>query len=70
MKTKFNRTYIIILGVVVAICLLLGNVKAISSQESTSAKVEEDVIAKYKSTVPLVTTPLQILAKGLSIINK
>ncbi len=68
MKARINRTYVIILGVIVAVSLLAANFNQTNTVAST--KTEEDILAKYKSTVPLVTTPLQILAKGLNIINK
>lgn len=69
MKAKINKVYIIALGVVVALCLT-ASIADSSSIENGSQAENADLLSKYKSSVPLVTAPLQILAKGLNIINK
>lgn len=68
MKTKINKVYIIALGVVIAICLAASTVD--STKDSSVANSESDILAKYKSSIPIVTAPLHILAKGLNVINK
>ena len=68
MKPKQNRIYLLLLGVFLALALI-----AMSFKTASLGSIEEgqaNIVSKYKSTVPLVTAPLQILAKGLSIVNK
>lgn len=61
-----HSIYIIVLGVIVAICLIAGKFEP---NKSVADVDNRDLLEKYKSTIPLVTTPLQILAKGLNIVT-
>ena len=68
MKTASKHSiYVIVLGIIVAICLIASNIQR--SPVVASAKNNKDMLDKYRSAIPLVTTPLQILAKGLNIVN-
>ena len=67
MKTQMKKTWTLILGIMLVIVMIATSFShsfIISSGESS----QTDLLTKYKS-IPLVTAPLQVLAKGLSSIN-
>lgn len=67
MKAEKKRTAIVILGIALAFCLSMSTMIVKDQAESTGSQLE--LLSKYKSTIPLITAPLQILAKGLNIVN-
>ncbi len=67
MKAEKNRTAIVLLGIALAFCLSMSTM--FINDQGTSNQPQSELLSKYKSTIPLITAPLQILAKGLNIVT-
>lgn len=68
MKAEKKRTAIIILGIALAFCLSMSTMFIKKDTQAENSQLE--MLSKYKSTIPLITAPLQILARGLNIVNE
>lgn len=68
MKAKKKKNALIILGIALAFFLSMSTI--FIEKENSGANCELEVVSNYKSTIPLITAPLQVLARGLKIVDK
>ncbi|HNP17477.1 MAG TPA: hypothetical protein PKL31_03495 [Fulvivirga sp.] len=69
--TKYRKGIILTLGLVIALAMITFGFTGQKAEPVEGLEVkglaENELLQKYKSTIPMVTAPLYIIAKGLKL---
>jgi hypothetical protein len=62
-----RKTFILTIGILLVIGLI--SIGLLQQQVRPAGMAENELLLKYKSTIPMVTAPLHILAKGMKLVD-